>query len=327
MSDLNIIHIVEIENFVKFKKYVEWKIREYYILNKMFANLFNDYIKIFNELGDNIKKEDFVDKLINLLYLLNDYAIEFFALFCAANNYFDILEKLINLGVDLNTPKTLPGYILSCSLSSHNNNKERFECVKLLLDNGIISDMENAFIKCCLNNNKNLCELIMNYGYTPNQSNPQFINCISCCIVNDNVDILQMFLDLGFEINFSHNQIINTVCNAIKFRKINILTLLIDNGLIIDDTNPIILESICHLIKMYFMYSLEFNINYWTTDNGGIERTNIIKILTLLVRNGVNLDNVLKISKEKLKSSQDENFVEILSNINTDVKSLVKLLL
>ncbi|AGC02229.1 ankyrin repeat protein [Acanthamoeba polyphaga moumouvirus] len=327
MSDLNIIHIVETENLSEFKKYVESKVNNNDVLNKMFANLFSDYIKIFYKLGDNIKKEYFLDKLINLLYLLNDYAIEFFTLFCAANAMTNILEKLINMGVDLNTPKTLPKYILSCYFAG-NTNKLSLECTKLLLDNGSVSDMEYAFMKCCSDGNKNLCELIMNYGYIPNQSNPQFINCISCCITNDNVDILKIFLDLGFEINFSHDQIINAICNAIKFRKINVLTLLIDIGLIIDDTNPIILESICHIIKKYFMHSLELNINYWTIDNGGIERTNIIKILNLLRKNGVNFDNILKISREKnLKSSGDEDLIKILSNTNIDTTSLIKLLL
>nr|AEX62432.1 hypothetical protein mv_L227 [Moumouvirus Monve] len=285
--------------------------------------------KFFYELGDSIKKENFVDKLINLLYLLNDYAIEIFLLFCASNILTDILKKLIDLDVDLNTSKTLPGHIMFISLHHYRNDNSGkfFEYTKLLLDNGAITNMKMVFTNCCLNNDRNSCELIMNYGYVPNQLDPQIINCISCCITNDNVDILQMFFDLGFEINFSHNQIINSICNAIKFRKINVLTLLSNNGLIIDDKNPIILESICHIIKMYFMYSLELNINYWTTDNGGIERTNIVKILNLLKQNGVDFNNVLKISKENLKSSQDENFVEILSNINIDVISLAKLFL
>ncbi|AVL95088.1 ankyrin repeat protein [Moumouvirus australiensis] len=139
------------------------------------------------EIYYHIAKEYGIDKIDELLFR----AVEM--------ENINIVKKLIDLGVDVNTPKTFLGkaILYACEL---------YECEEML-------------------------DLLLKNGANLNINSSK--NFYAACLTN--IEVLQLLFDYGLEINESDPIIFKSVCDLIKFGSYEKLNLLIKLGINIDN--------------------------------------------------------------------------------------------
>ncbi|AGF85024.1 repeat protein [Moumouvirus goulette] len=140
-----------------------------------------------------------------------------------------IVKKLIDLGVDVNTPNTFPGKAIEYACQLYN-------CEKIL-------------------------DVLLKNGADLNINSNKFFQ--AACITN--IEILQLLLDYGIVINESDPIIFSCICNLIKRKKYDKLSLLIKYGININtilQTCPLIFSD--EEDKKTIDLLLDFDIDYYT---------------------------------------------------------------
>ncbi|AGC02228.1 ankyrin repeat protein [Acanthamoeba polyphaga moumouvirus] len=136
-----------------------------------------------------------------------------------------IVNKLIDLGVDINTPKTYPGraILYTCELYQFE------EMLDLLLKNGADLNINpnNIFHTACLTNIEVL-QLLFDHGLKINESDPTVLNSICTLIKNRSYEKLNLLIKNGININNVINQLGNFPFSKDKDKKTVDLLLSLD---------------------------------------------------------------------------------------------------
>ncbi|QGR54224.1 ankyrin repeat-containing protein [Moumouvirus maliensis] len=178
---------------------IENSIRKMFIKNYLIGDNCYHFIKNITKLNRydcvetyyHIAKEYGIDKIDELLFR----AVEMENII--------IVENLIDLGVDINTPKTYPGraILYACQLYQCE------EILNLLLRNGgdVNINSSGNFSSACLTNIEVL-QLLLNYGLEINEFDPLVIKSVCILINKGNYEILKLLITSGVNINNIINQ-------------------------------------------------------------------------------------------------------------------------
>uniref|UniRef100_A0A6G6ADK7 Ankyrin repeat-containing protein n=1 Tax=Borely moumouvirus TaxID=2712067 RepID=A0A6G6ADK7_9VIRU len=173
---------------------IENSIRKMFVRNYLIGDNCRHFIKNivkFNrydcvEIYYHIAKEYGIDKIDKLLYR----AVEM--------KNITVVENLIDLGVDVNTPNTYPGRAIlsACQLYQYE------KMLDLLLKNGGNVNINSSanFYEACLTNIEVL-QLLLNYGLEINEFDPLVIISVCTLVKKGNYRILKLLVTSGVNIN------------------------------------------------------------------------------------------------------------------------------
>ncbi|AGF85021.1 repeat protein [Moumouvirus goulette] len=289
-------------NYEEFEGYLFNRVKDMQYVDFHIARKFFNGLHIFNPMNNEL-----INILYDVLYINNVTLIDYLVFHCCEFSYIDVLKKLIQYGVDLNTPKTFPGQaLMSCFYDLVQCTFDRkYHTVIFLLENGINSKMNQLFIKYCSDRIfEPFVSLLLKYGYIPDNTNIEIINSIPKIIKSNNIYTLNILIKNGFNINIFDINIIKTVPFIISRNNYEMLSILLNNGLVIDYNSSDIIDSICVAIKYCH-----------------------IDIIKLLITNGFDAQYIVKhLSNKNFISSQSEEMTEILLDNNVDHMSIIKIL-
>ncbi|AGC02231.1 ankyrin repeat protein [Acanthamoeba polyphaga moumouvirus] len=283
---------------------------ENYILDNIKAIEYNDVniYKFFNNLDilDPINQE-YISILCDLLYENNNKLVDYLVYHCCKYSFLDVLKKLVEFGVDLNTPNTNYGEaLMMCFYDFAFCTQEKIYCtVKFLLDYGVINKMNEIFIKYCdYYLFEPFCLLLLNYGYTPNKTDIKIIERIPNIIKNNNHNALSILIRFGFNVNTLDNNILKIIPLLIFNCRCEMLEVLLNMGMIINYNDPQIINAICYLI-----------------------RTRRINMINFLILNGLNIYDISEqLNAKNFNSEQDEKMIKLLIDNDIHYLSIVKIL-
>uniref|UniRef100_A0A6G6AC39 Ankyrin repeat-containing protein n=1 Tax=Borely moumouvirus TaxID=2712067 RepID=A0A6G6AC39_9VIRU len=163
----------------------------------------------------------------NIIYIINS---------CIHNNNVEALELLIKNGFDITTLafhiNFNPFYQICCT-RFHTKCEKKCEyeiLTKFFLDNGFYSYIDLFFFISVEYKKYCVCDVLLNYGYSINYSNPNIMDIISSYI-GDEQSLRYLFNKCDLQINFSNPQIKKMILHVIKYKKYKCLQLLINHGL------------------------------------------------------------------------------------------------
>ncbi|AQN68798.1 ankyrin repeat protein [Saudi moumouvirus] len=133
-----------------------------------------------------------------------------------------VVRKLIDLGVDVNTPKTYPGraILYACELYQCE------EMLDLLIKNGADLNVNpnNLFYAACLTNIEVL-QLLFDNGLQINESDPLVLKSIHTLVKNASHEKLNLLIRYGININNIISQLSNYYFSDPKYTKtLNLLS-------------------------------------------------------------------------------------------------------
>lgn len=111
----------------------------------------------------------------------------------------NLLNLLIDLGVDLNTPtgRTCEALCSACIVGNYN-------IVEFLINYGLDINHNNGepFQLAAEFNHVNVCKLLLNYGAIINLNSPETQKNFTWAIKKNYFEIVQIYIDLGIDLNF-----------------------------------------------------------------------------------------------------------------------------
>ncbi|QGR54226.1 ankyrin repeat-containing protein [Moumouvirus maliensis] len=283
---------------------------ENYILDNIKIIEYNDaYLyKFFNGLGIfHPINQEYISILYDLLQENNDKLIDYLVYHCCKYSYLDVLKKLVELGVDLNTPNTDYGKALTTCFYdfTYCTQQKIYFTVKFLLDHGVTNKMNEIFIEYC---NCHLFEpfilLLLNYGYVPNKTDARIIERIPDIIRGNNHNALNIITRFGFNVDISDKNILKIIPKLISYGYYSMLTRLLDMGMIINYHDPQIINAICFLI-------IENDMN----------------MINFLILNGLNIYDISEeLNRINFYNTEDEKMVKLLLDNDVHYLSIIKIL-
>uniref|UniRef100_A0A6G6ADB2 Ankyrin repeat-containing protein n=1 Tax=Borely moumouvirus TaxID=2712067 RepID=A0A6G6ADB2_9VIRU len=281
-----------------------------YILDNIKTIEYNDacMYNFFNSLGIfHPINQEYINILYDLLQENNDKLIDYLVYHCCKYSYLDVLKKLVELGVDLNTPNTYSGKALTTCFYdfTYCTQQKIYFTVQFLLDHGVTNKMNEIFIKYC---NRHLFEpfvlLLLNYGYVPNKTDARIIERIPDIIKDNNHNALNIITRFGFDVDISDKNILKIIPKLISYGNRLMLTRLLDMGMIINYHDPQIINAICCLI-------IENNMD----------------MINLLISNGLNIYDISEeLNIKNFNNVEDEKMVKLLLDNDVHYLSIIKIL-
>ncbi|AVG46516.1 ankyrin repeat protein [Acanthamoeba polyphaga mimivirus] len=148
----------------------------------------------------------------------------------------NLLNLLVDLGVDLNTPtgRTCEALCSACIVGNYN-------IVEFLINYGLDINHNNGepFQLAAEFNHVNVCKLLLDYGAVINLNSPETQKNFTWIIKKNYFEIVQIYIDLGIDLNFLNDNDISDKCEYKKIidlllskniNPINILQIILDKN-------------------------------------------------------------------------------------------------
>ncbi|AEQ33150.1 ankyrin repeat protein [Acanthamoeba polyphaga mimivirus] len=143
---------------------------------------------------------------------------------------YDTDQSMINILINQVESGLIP---ISDYLTLAACNVDNVKLMDLLINSGANINMDNSgnnpgivLMQACAHGNTKLVEYLLQKGMNPNCNDRIFIRA---CL-NQNLNICKLLLDNGFIINYDNNKIMRNIIKLIRKKSIDTIKLLIDHG-------------------------------------------------------------------------------------------------